>query len=148
MSGVGRCRAMLGTPLPVSLFRTDVPPKVTHKGDRASTTGPGHNKEVRTMRARNFSFPSRSYALTVLNRVRASRTTAIFNDKVQRSRNHSVSTLRAIRTFIRNTQSQQCGVSSPRDLVFVGHDMLFTRNYENCERMRRTLLARQHTPVA
>lgn len=87
--------------LPVSLFRADVPPKVTHKGDRASTTGQVIIRKYGQC-VRGTSFSS-LYALTVLNRVRASRSTAIFNDDVQRNGNHSVSTLRAIRTFIRNT---------------------------------------------
>lgn len=42
------------------LFRTGVPPKVTHKGDRASADyRSGHNKEVRTMRGTSFRHTAR-----------------------------------------------------------------------------------------
>lgn len=132
-SGVGprRCSTSRDSECVAGLFRAGVPPKVTHKGDRASVDySSGHNKEVRTMRGTSFRHTA---APAVLNRVR----TVHENARVFSERGSEMEIVSCgARSDV--TQPQQCGVSKST-VAFVGHDMLFTRNYGNCERMHWTL---------
>lgn len=110
----------------VGLFRAGVLSKVTHKGNRASVDyRSSHNKEVLTMRGTSFRRTARRrFSIACAPNAR------VFSNEIAE--------MEIVSCGARSDVTQQCSVSKSA-VAFVGHDMLFTRNYGNCERMHRTL---------
>lgn len=89
----------------VGLLRTDVPSKVTHKGDAASVDyRSGHNKEVRTMRGTSFSSLHGADDGSQ-SRARLLRSTANFNETTTRNRNGNSFRAAALQQYIWRVKS-------------------------------------------
>jgi len=103
------------------LFTADAqPPKVTHKGDRATTLDyrPGHNKEVRTMRARR--------EVLLASEGSQSRSWPLEDEDLFR-----VPALEATQPRRTRTRGASCR-----------HDTLFTRNYAEIAKELRQIASR------